>query len=166
MGTKPLRVVSCFASLAAAVIGLALTAPVAVASPTPDPAPAGVTPTPDPVGKIATPRPAQPSNTRRTPATTTKAHSSNSATGSSQATGSTRAVKTASAPKPPPRKPLAATPPKPTIATPTVVPIATPAGGDRDGDLALGAAIALGALVLASLSLVALTRRMQSGASV
>ena len=166
---RPLRVVSCFASVAAAVIGLALAAPVAAASPTPDPAPAGLTPTPDPVGKSATtPRTVKrgsvshSSTTRRSSGATTRTSSTRTETRRSQSTSTKKTVATL---KTTPRKQatLAAKPILTTlIIRPAVAPAAAPTGDERNGDLLLSAAIALGGLVLASLSLVGLTRRMRT----
>ncbi len=174
MGMRPFRVVSCFASLAAAVICLAVVAQVAVASPTPDPAPASVTPTPDPVSTGATPPRSVNRNSSSRVATTRRARTTTRSTGSSivtRSSGSIPAVAatTVGAPKSSPKQKDGAGTTQPTIAASIALPVVAPAPArtpvNRDGDLPLGAAIALGALALASLSLVVLTRRMRTALS-
>lgn len=171
MGVPPSARVSRFAALAAVLLWVVVAAPAVGASPTPDPAPTGITPTPDPVGASPPPpravnqtSPSQRATTRRARTTNTTARSSRTPTvpRSSQSTRSAGAATTPSGPKAAPRKQVSATPAQPIVVTPAVLPIAVHATGDRDGDLVLGAAIALGALVLASLALVALSRRMQT----
>lgn len=160
MGTKPLRVVSCFASLAVAVVGLALTAQVAVASPTPDPAPVVITPSPDPVGGSAAQAPVNKRSSTRGAQATTPIR-----TGTHGSTPPPPVAKTATAPATTLPK-HASAPTKPAVATsialPVVAPAAAPLGSARDQDRLLTTAIALGALVLASLSLVGLSRLMRT----
>ena len=173
MGVQRLPAVPLLASLSALAMWFVLAVPTLHASPTPDPAPAGLTPTPDAVGQSAAP-PRQTNRASVSQSSTTPRESSGSTTRSSSTRTQTRTSqststnKAAATKKTTPRKPAVTRAAEPVLAPPILQPAAARATGqtdeERNGDLPLSAAIALGVLVLASLSLVGLGRRIDAAA--